>query len=402
MATTYYRPPSAFYSSVNDIFGRGFNVVPPQAALGAGVQPLALGPASQAVLGGAPPRLALGPGAVANQLAGQATGRLGNAASPFVAENMVGNQFGQAAGRNLLQTQVGSGGGVRGLLRSARGGLKGKIGPAIGYPILGQIGASGVRQVFSDSPQAATAPWENALKFGGIGAGIGSVVPGAGTLIGGLAGAAVGTGMGIFGGGDVPAPPVLKKRDRPRFQLNELMRVNKVPKPVREEARDVYSQSMQRQMARNKNKPIGIKKSLRMQTKAAQKAVEFLSMGGAEAATAESGLAAQALAANFLGPLIARQQQEADAYANIQNSIAGQLPPEYAGLAQLDASNTRLGAAQTNAAYAAQIAAMPGQKAMEESLARQKQIEQQAFAASLQQPAASGEGLDDLVPEGLK
>jgi hypothetical protein len=81
----------------------------------------------------------------------------------------------------------------------------GSVGRGLGYGLAGQLLGAGVKQFYNDPNSEVDDALAGAARWGGAGAGVGSMIaPGLGTVIGGAAGGVFGAGKALLGGNDDP------------------------------------------------------------------------------------------------------------------------------------------------------------------------------------------------------
>jgi hypothetical protein len=123
--------------------------------------------------------------------AGGGTGTPGTGAGGAAASNAPKGRFAQF----LSRTPFSGGGGAGGAGATKAGGIlgPGSIGRGLGLAGAGMLASSIFDSVVPEQDGPVDDAISNALTWGGIGAGVGSVIPGVGTAIGG--------GIGLLGGG---------------------------------------------------------------------------------------------------------------------------------------------------------------------------------------------------------
>jgi hypothetical protein len=127
---------------------------------------------------------------------------------------------------------------------------------------------------------------------------------------------------------------------------------------------------------------------------ASQLLLDQLSGGGKN--DLSKSLAAQALAQQFLQPLVGNMMNTANAQAGLQENLAGTLPPQFQMYAQNAAANQRTQAADMAATYANQLQMVPYMNSLQQQQAQDAQLAQQAYQAQLQGQGGSTGGSQSL------
>lgn len=164
----------------------------------------------------------------ARAASGAASGLVGAAetAAPTAAR---GGLLGMA--RNAMGLPAAEGAG----LRAGAAGMMGTVGKGVGVGMLGSVAGNMLDEssLLGGSEGAANDYASKALKLGGVGAGIGTIFPGIGTVTGGLIGAGVGLGWeGLERAGVLSAPTIQEQVDTTIHDADGAAREIGVPEEV--------------------------------------------------------------------------------------------------------------------------------------------------------------------------
>ncbi len=280
-----------------------------------------------------------------------------------------------------------------------------RLGPAIAIPV-----AAGFAADFVD-PEGDQGRWRElggeVLRLGGIGGGLGMVGGLPGALLGaglGTAAAVWGTNLGLVGGdsspqrvsGDVVSEAPNRDTNRDTNHLNLIVNA---ANQVGILGDDGLAQEDDPYVSERIFEYFDMVDSGMKPKKALESTVVAIAAEGQRRADTENSLAAQAMAAEFLGPLTENVLAQGQQQAQLQHALADTLPAAYQTWGHAQAEGRITNATNLAAAYTAQLQAMPYQQYLMDQKARQDQIDQMVWQSQLQQQSGSGGGGQPTLPE---
>lgn len=221
----------------------------------------------------------------------------------------------------------------------------------------------------------------NTAKYAGIGAGIGSIFPGAGTLIGGLAGGTFGAVSTLWHKDKGPTDQ--KQRNKLLEQLGTANLPDDVKNNISQQYKVLYSLAKtpeEKQAAFDSAKELLIS------------SIQENAQSGQDADTM---LASQAMLQQFLAPTTRGIVSSAQNQSNYLNQIAGSLPPELRTPALVGAHQRVADANRIAGAYAQQMGSIPQLAALQLQSQRENQAASRAYSQALTS-SMSGGGAGDI------
>ena len=295
---------------------------------------------------------------------GAAEGAAANAASRFGGIASLGAEGSAAAGLARFAPGLFSAGRFA-PLQAARGAAPWVIGGMVADPLIRGLlpGKSNAENVLG-----------NTAKYAGIGAGVGSIFPGAGTLVGGLAGGTIGALSTLWS--KDKAPTSQKQRNKLLSQLETTDLPDEVKKGIAAQYKTLYSLA---ETDEEKQAAFDAAK---------EQLVSAIGSNQQMSEDADTMLASQAMLQQFLQPTVRGIVSSAEQQRDLLSQLAGGLPPELRNPALASAGQRVADANRVAGAYAAQMSSIPQIAAL--------QIEQQRQA----QAPAAGTDLQALLTGG--
>ena len=348
-----------------------------------------------------------------------AAGQAAAAAAP-AARGLVGTAEGLAFGPPKPAALSG----VRGLVNNARyaltGGGEGAGAAASGglirsgmraapYAIVGQVGGNALDEsnLLGGSESYLNDAASKALKWGGAGAAIGSIVPGIGTLAGGLAGAGIGlVHEGLERNGVLKAPTIQQQVDTTIHTADNAARQVGLPEPVLDTIKQQYQAQQAFVDKGDKATRTGLAdqyaQAVQQQAVAyAADPASFQNDTGSNAQEAETRrqLLMQATMVNAIKPYADEMMASSNANAQMLDNLAGQ-GGELAPLYAQRAASERAAGARYAAGLVQQAQVTPYEQALRDQASYLSQASQnlvsQGMSAALN-PQQSAAGSTDLT-----